>query len=117
MLKTIVAHGQLFVYAEMMQNMRRFLALCLIFALWNHTETRAQTFGNVTMGGGGYVTGIITCPSQQNLIYAKTDVGGAYRWEESTKSWIPLLDWNSQDETTYQGVESLAIDPQSLGKL
>lgn len=69
------------------------------------------------MGGGGYVTGIITCPTQTNLIYCKTDVGGAYRWDETNQSWIPLLDWNSQSETTYQGVESLAIDPQSPAKL
>lgn len=83
----------------------------------SQTESRAQTFGNITMGGGGYVTGIITCPGEPNLIYAKTDVGGAYRWEESTQTWIPLLDWNSQEETTYQGVESLAIDPQAPEKL
>ena len=70
MLKTIVAPGKWSWMQETIQNMRRFLALGLMFALWNHTETRAQTFGNVTMGGGGYVTGIITCPSQQNLIYA-----------------------------------------------
>jgi hypothetical protein len=95
-----------------------FIWACLL-ALWvcHCSGVKAQDFGNVTMGGGGYVTGIITCPSQQNLIYAKTDVGGAYRWEEATQSWIPLLDWNSQDETTYQGVESVAIDPQSPGKL
>jgi len=117
MLKTIVAHRQWFVYAEMMQNIRRFPALFLMFALWNHTEMRAQTFGNVTMGGGGYLSGIITCPSQQNLIYAKTDVGGAYRWDEPTQSWTPLLDWNSQDQTSYQGVESLAVDPSSPNKL
>jgi xyloglucan-specific exo-beta-1,4-glucanase len=99
------------------QNVR--LPLVCLLALWvcRGTGTNAQSFGNVTMGGGGYVTGIITCPGQRNLIYAKTDVGGAYRWEESTQSWIALLDWNSQDETTYQGVESLAIDPQSPGKL
>src|SRR5512137_2747477 len=96
----------------------RFVSIFLL-ALWvgGGTKATAQGFGNVAMGGGGYVTGIIACPSQQNLIYAKTYVGGAYRWEESTKSWIALLDWNSQDETTYQGVESLAIDPQSPGKL
>ncbi len=80
-------------------------------------SVHAQTFGNVTMGGGGYVTGVIACPSQQNLFYAKTDVGGAYRWNETNQSWIPLLDWNSQDETTYQGVESLAVDPQSPATL
>jgi xyloglucan-specific exo-beta-1,4-glucanase len=78
---------------------------------------KAQSFGNVTMGGGGYVTGVITCPSRQNLIYARTDVGGAYRWDEPTQSWIPLLDWNSQNQTSYQGVESMAIDPSAPNKL
>ena len=63
------------------------------------------------------MTGIIGCPGQQNLFYAKTDVGGAYRWDEATQSWIPLLDWNSQNQTTYQGVESFAIDPQDPSKL
>src|SRR4051812_16913702 len=52
-------------------------AIYLVFALWSHTAARAQTFGNVTMGGAGYVTGIIMCPNEPNLIYAKTDVGGA----------------------------------------
>jgi xyloglucan-specific exo-beta-1,4-glucanase len=101
----------------MIPTMRYLLMLLLMFAWLKHSGAKAQSFGNVTMGGAGYVTGIITCPTQTNLIYAKTDVGGAYRWEESTKSWRPLLDWNSQDETTYQGVESLAIDPQSPEKL
>ena len=97
--------------------MRRYLTLCLLLALWQHAQAQPVTFGNATMGGGGYVTGIIACPSQTNLIYCKTDVGGAYRWEETNQSWIPLLDWNSQDETTYQGVESLAIDPSAPAKL
>jgi len=97
--------------------MKSLLALSLTLALWNAAEARGQTFGNVTMGGGGYVTGIIACPTETNLLFCKTDVGGAYRWAEATQSWIPLLDWNSQNETTYQGVESLAVDPSSPGKL
>ncbi len=79
------------------------------------SKLSAQTFGNVVMGGGGYVTGIITCPTEKNLIYAKTDVGGAYRWQDSTKSWIPLLDWCGV--TSYQGVMSLAVDPQLPNRL
>ncbi|MBC8094241.1 MAG: Ig-like domain-containing protein [Akkermansiaceae bacterium] len=97
--------------------MRYFLIISLLLSLLSHMQTSAQIFGNVTMGGAGYVTGIIFSPSQTNLMYCKTDVGGAYRWVEASQSWIPLLDWNSQDETTYQGVESLAIDPQAPEKL
>ena len=103
--------------SSLLQKMRSIWVFVLALWVCGGTGAKAQSFGNVTMGGGGYVTGIIACPSQQNLIYAKTDVGGAYRWEESTQSWIALLDWNSQDETTYQGVESLAIDPQAPGRL
>ena len=32
------------------------------------------------MGGGGFVSAIITSKTEKNLIYARTDVGGAYRW-------------------------------------
>src|SRR5215472_18616736 len=88
-----------------------------LFLATAQNATAQTTFGNVSLGGGGYVTGIIGCPGQQNLFYAKTDVGGAYRWDEATQSWIPLLDWNSQNQTSYQGVESFAIDPQDPSKL
>lgn len=74
-------------------------------------------FGNLAMGGGGYVTAIITSKAEQNLVYARTDVGGAYRWNAADNQWIPLLDWVSQDETGYLGVESLATDPVAPNKL
>ena len=103
------------------QRLRQgWLPLIVSLMLWalGHVEAEAQAFGTVVMGGGGYVTGIIACPNQQNLFYAKTDVGGAYRWNEPTQSWIPLLDWISQDQISpIIGVESLAVDPQSPKKL
>jgi photosystem II stability/assembly factor-like uncharacterized protein len=67
---------------------------------------------NVIIGGGGFVSGIVTCPTRQNLIFAKTDVGGAYRWVEETQSWKALTDWISTSEKGYLGIESIAIDPQ-----
>lgn len=99
------------------RNGFRLIQLLLVVWFWLPVDSRAQSFTNVIMGGGGYVTGIIACPGQSNLFYCKTDVGGAYRWIETSQSWVPLLDWNSQDETSYQGVEAMAIDPQAPSKL
>ena len=71
----------------------------------------------VKMGGGGYVTGIIASPGEKNLIYAKTDVGGAYRWNEADQMWIPLTDWIDEDHKGHLGIESIAIDPHSTNKV
>lgn len=71
----------------------------------------------VAMGGGGFVSGIITSPEQQNLIFARTDVGGAYRWNEASGAWISISDWVSENEVGLLGVESLAIDPQEPARV
>jgi hypothetical protein len=87
----------------------------LIASLFFALQVQAQenyTWGNVAMGGGGFVTGIITNPSEQGLMYARTDVGGAYRWDATNSKWIPLLDWVSEADRGLLGVESLATDPQ-----
>lgn len=83
--------------------------IALLFTL--NSTVKAQTYGNVAIGGGGFVSGIITSKTEANLIYARTDVGGAYRWDNANNRWIPLLDWVSSGQTSYLGVESLAIDP------
>jgi hypothetical protein len=56
----------------------------------------------VTGGGGGFVADIIFNHKQQNLIYARTDIGGAYRWNQATSTWTQLLNWVStlQQERT-----------------
>src|SRR6266545_2331225 len=68
------------------------------------------TWKNVQIAGGGFVPGIIFNQSQQNLIYARTDIGGAYRWNQSSQSWTPLLDWVGQNNWGYNGVASIATD-------
>ncbi|MEC4816492.1 MAG: hypothetical protein SAK29_24985 [Scytonema sp. PMC 1069.18] len=65
---------------------------------------------NVSLGGGGYVTGIYTHPVEQNLVYIKTDVGGFYRWNPMSKSWIPLTDHFPLAQNNYYGGEALALD-------
>lgn len=72
---------------------------------------------SVAIGGGGFVSGIITSRREPNLIYARTDVGGAYRWNEATSSWISLNDWVGENEVGLLGVESLAIDPSEPNRV
>jgi xyloglucan-specific exo-beta-1,4-glucanase len=84
-------------------------------SVWAQTES--YTWNNVAIGGGGFVSGIIASKTKQGLIYARTDVGGAYRWDADNSKWIPLLDWTSEDQVGYQGVESLATDPVEPNKV
>ena len=64
------------------------LACIMLIGLFAHAQTYIpHQWGAVAMGGGGFVSAVITCPTEKNLIYARTDVGGAYRWVEATKSW------------------------------
>lgn len=94
--------------------MKKWLGLVLLAVLSAHAEYR---FGSVALGGGGFVTGILTSPTAENVIFARTDVGGAYRWVESSKSWTPITDWISADDVGLMGVESFATDPQNPQKL
>ncbi|MCW6010416.1 xyloglucanase [Micromonospora sp. CPCC 205371] len=66
---------------------------------------------NVEMVGGGFVPGIVFNQTEPGLVYARTDIGGAYRWHRGQRRWVPLLDWVGWDQWGYTGVVSLATDP------
>ena len=100
--------------------MKSLLKLILVSSilLFQLNQLSAQyTWKNVTMGGGGFVSAVITCPTEKNLIYCRTDVGGAYKWVDATKSWLPLTDWVSDSQVGFLGVESIAIDPSAPAKV
>jgi hypothetical protein len=82
-----------------------------------HADKERYVWKNVVILGGGFVTGIVFNPTQRNLVYARTDVGGAYRWDADAGAWMPLLDWVSQPDWNLQGVESLATDPIEPSRL
>ncbi len=81
--------------------------------------TAASTYNwhNVAIGGGGFIPGIVFNPGQANQIYARTDIGGAYRWNQATSSWTPLLDWVGQNNFGWNGVVSIAPDPVNTNKV
>ena len=72
---------------------------------------------NVVIGGGGFVTGIIFHPRENGLLYARTDVGGAYRWDNALHRWIPITDWIGAADINLTGIESFAVDPSDANRL
>ena len=54
-------------------------------------------WSNVAIGGGGYVTGMVYSEAEENLIYARTDIGGAYRWKEDEQRWVAITDHLGQE--------------------
>jgi oligoxyloglucan reducing-end-specific cellobiohydrolase len=71
----------------------------------------------VRIVAGGYIPGLIAHPTQPGLIYARTDMGGVYRWNPATEQWIPLLDFNAPSDYNLQGPEIVAVDPTDANRL
>ena len=67
----------------------------------------------VKIGGGGFVTGIIIHPQAPDVMYARTDVGGLYRWNAVKQFWHQLLSMESVGEQVSLSVESVAVDPSN----
>ena len=75
------------------------------------------TWKNARIDGGGFVPGIVFNRKEKNLAYARTDIGGAYRWQESSKTWTPILDSVGWDDWGHTGVVGLASDPVDPNKV
>src|SRR5208283_4158771 len=41
--------------------------------------------------------------TQPGLIYLRTDIGGAYRWDGAARRWRPLLDWITRRDSNLMG--------------
>ena len=82
-----------------------------------HAAESSYSWGNVEIVGGGFVPGIVYNQSEEGLVYARTDIGGAYRLDRTTDRWIPLLDHVGWDDWGHSGVLSLATDPVDPDKV
>jgi len=72
---------------------------------------------SVAIVGGGFVDGFVFHPTAKDVVYARTDIGGAYRRNPKTRTWEPLLDWLSYADRNLMGVESIAVDPSDARKV
>lgn len=73
--------------------------------------TPSYRWRQVAIGGTGFVTGVLFHPSVRGLAYARTDIGGAYRWDDRSARWTPLNDDLGWDDWNLLGVEAMAVDP------
>ena len=72
---------------------------------------------NVDIQGGGFVTGLIFSRVAKGILYARTDVGGAYRWDPGGRRWVPITDFITREDSNYMGIESLATDPKRADRV
>jgi photosystem II stability/assembly factor-like uncharacterized protein len=75
------------------------------------------TWRNAQVVGGGYVTGLVFNPRERGLLYARTDMGGAYRWDTGAEQWIPLTDWVGEKDWNLLGIDAVATDPVDPNRL
>ncbi len=87
------------------------------YAVAGSPGTPAYTWKNVQIIAGGFITGIVAHPAQPGLMYARTDIGGAYRWDTVNGRWIPLTDWIPMPSSNNIGIESIGIDPSDPNRL
>jgi photosystem II stability/assembly factor-like uncharacterized protein len=85
------------------------LAACAAVVLWSAKAAGQSnyTWHNVRIVAGGFVPGIVYHPNVQNLVYARTDIGGLYKSTDGGSNWAPLLDSVNWSNWGYSGVLSV----------
>lgn len=85
----------------------------------HHSDGSAEShrWRTAAIGGTGFVTGVLFHPAVKGLAYARTDIGGAYRWDGHRARWIPLTDHLGWDDWNLLGIEALAVDPAHPDRL
>lgn len=101
----------------MMGRYRTIGAVLFCLAMGSAEADSAYDWRSVPFGGTGFVDGFVYHPKEQGLLYARTDVGGLYRFDRAASRWLPLIDHLGRDDADLMGVLSLAIDPNDPMKL
>lgn len=70
----------------------------------------AYKWSNVPLGANGFITGIVIHPTEPDLVYCRTDVGGCYKYDMEAERWLPLNDSFGQDLQSLYQIDGIALD-------
>ena len=70
--------------------------------------SNTMKWGTLRIGGGGFVSGIVT---GKKVMYARTDIGGAYKYNYNTECWEQLFGFINDADRGLLSVDAMAIDP------
>lgn len=79
--------------------------------LFTTSTGEVYEWSDVKIGAGGFVTGLVIHPKVADIIYARTDVGGLFRWNSTNQSWKQLLRGDNLPQKVPLNIESVAIAP------
>ncbi|MBQ7777171.1 MAG: endoglucanase, partial [Lachnospiraceae bacterium] len=74
------------------------------------TERIPYEYKNAPIPGGGYVTGLIYHQTQPGILYARTDIGGTYRFDEKERKWHSLINHVTNEDLAETYPIALALD-------
>ncbi len=102
-----------------MMQRRHLLQATGLLALpaWAADNAPSYDWRSLTYGAGGFIDGFVFHPAERGLLYARTDIGGAYRFDPTTSRWLPLLDHLPKADADLMGVLSLAVDPTDANRV
>ena len=86
-----------------------FMCACIFgYSVSAETVADQYTWRNVSLGGGGYITGLVFC--EDGTVYARCDVGGVYKWNAAEKRWDALTEWITSNQSNLFGVDGIASE-------
>lgn len=67
-------------------------------------------YKNLPIPGGGYVTGFLYHKKEKNVLYARTDIGGTYRFDAQKQCWTSLISHVTMRDLSETFPIALALD-------
>jgi hypothetical protein len=83
----------------------------------SRTEYIPYRYRHAPVPGGGFVTGFCFHPREKNILYARTDIGGVYRYDFALRTWISLMDHVKATKKWESYPLSIALDPDEPSRL